>query len=98
LHLLQPEKAPSSESIDKARYVHERRQQSFRRAHESDAIIVFLNWDDNIGSIEPGKFADLIAVKGDPLKDVTILEHVQFILKDGILFRNDHKKKGHNSD
>jgi hypothetical protein len=37
-------------------------------------------------------------IKGDPLKDVTILEHVQFVMKDGILFRNDHKKKAHNSD
>ncbi len=39
------------------------------------------------GSIKPGKYADLIAVAGDPLKDVTVLENVQFVMKDGIVFK-----------
>jgi imidazolonepropionase-like amidohydrolase len=36
-----------------------------------------------VGSIEPGRFADLIAVSADPLKDVSALEHVHFVMKNG---------------
>ena len=50
-----------------------------------------MNWNKDIGSIEPGKFADLIAVMGDPLKDVTVLEKVGFVMKDGMVIRNDLK-------
>jgi imidazolonepropionase-like amidohydrolase len=38
---------------------------------------------DEVGSLAPGKAADLIAVKGDPLSDVTVLEHVTFVMKGG---------------
>ncbi len=40
-----------------------------------------------IGSIKPGKYADLIAVAGDPLKDVGLLENVQFVMKDGKVYK-----------
>jgi imidazolonepropionase-like amidohydrolase len=46
---------------------------------------------DEIGSIEPGKYADLIAVSGDPLKDITELERVKFVMKGGKITRNDFK-------
>ena len=42
-----------------------------------------LGWRDKVGAIAPGNFADLIAVDGDPLKDVTLLESVGFVMKDG---------------
>ena len=42
---------------------------------------------DIVGSIKPGKFADVIAVTGDPLKDVSILEHVEFVMKDGKVYK-----------
>ncbi len=42
-----------------------------------------LGWEDRIGAIEAGKFADLIAVEGDPTKDVTELERIKFVMKGG---------------
>lgn len=47
-----------------------------------------LGWQDRIGAIEPGKFADLVAVAGDPIADITELEHVRFVMKDGEVIRN----------
>jgi imidazolonepropionase-like amidohydrolase len=46
-----------------------------------------------VGSLEPGKFGDVIAVDGDPSKDVTILEHVRFVMKGGTVYKNDYSKK-----
>jgi imidazolonepropionase-like amidohydrolase len=48
-----------------------------------------LGWQDRIGAIEPGKFADLVAVSSDPLTDITELERVLFVMKDGQIIRND---------
>jgi imidazolonepropionase-like amidohydrolase len=42
-----------------------------------------------VGSIEVGHYADVIAVSGDPLADITELEHVKFVMKGGIVVRND---------
>lgn len=46
-----------------------------------------LGWSDRIGSIEQGKFADMIAVSGDPTKDITLLQHPIFVMKGGTVYK-----------
>jgi imidazolonepropionase-like amidohydrolase len=48
-----------------------------------------LGWSDRIGTIESGKFADIVAVRGDPTKDVTTLERPVFVMKGGAVYRNE---------
>ena len=48
-----------------------------------------MGWQDQIGSVEKHKFADMIAVSGDPLKDITELHRVRFVMKGGRVVRND---------
>lgn len=48
-----------------------------------------MGWQDRIGSIEAGKFADLVAVQGDPTADITELERVKFVMKGGHVFKNE---------
>jgi imidazolonepropionase-like amidohydrolase len=48
-----------------------------------------LGWSDKIGTIEPGKWADIVAVSGDPLSDITELQRVKFVLKGGTVYKND---------
>jgi len=50
-----------------------------------------MGWEDRLGSIEKGKFADLVAVSGDPLKDISELERVKFVMKGGQVVKNDFK-------
>jgi imidazolonepropionase-like amidohydrolase len=51
-----------------------------------------LGWSDKMGAVETGKWADLIAVDGDPLQDVTTLEKVKFVMKSGEVVKNDYGK------
>jgi len=51
-----------------------------------------LDWKDKTGSITKGKLADIIAVDSNPLDDITILEHVKFVMKDGIVYKNEFEK------
>jgi imidazolonepropionase-like amidohydrolase len=48
-----------------------------------------LGWQDRIGSIEKGKFADIVAVSGDPLSDITELQRIKFVMKGGQVVKND---------
>jgi imidazolonepropionase-like amidohydrolase len=48
-----------------------------------------LGWQDRIGMLEPGRFADLVAVAGDPVADISELERVRFVMKGGTVIRND---------
>jgi imidazolonepropionase-like amidohydrolase len=48
-----------------------------------------LGWEDKVGIIQPGKFADLVAVSGDPLADITELERVRFVMKGGQVVKNE---------
>ena len=48
-----------------------------------------LGWSDRIGTIEVGKFADIVGVSGDPAKDITTLEHPVFVMKGGVVYRNE---------
>jgi imidazolonepropionase-like amidohydrolase len=61
--------------------------QAIRTATTSAAEL--LGWSDKMGTIEAGKWADIVAVSGDPLKDITELERVKFVMKAGAVFKND---------
>jgi imidazolonepropionase-like amidohydrolase len=52
-----------------------------------------LDQQQNLGAIEPGKYADLVALSGDPLKDVTELERVKFVMKGGQVMRDDYSRE-----
>jgi imidazolonepropionase-like amidohydrolase len=50
-----------------------------------------MGWSDRVGTIEAGKFADLIAVSGDPLRDITALESVAWVMKGGVVYKQEMK-------
>lgn len=46
-----------------------------------------LGWSDRVGAIAPGRFADIIAVEGDPLQDISAMERVRFVMKGGVVYK-----------
>jgi len=52
-----------------------------------------MGWTDRVGTLEPGKWADLIAIDGDPLKDVKLLQHVNFVMKSGVVYKDETHKQ-----
>jgi len=61
--------------------------QAIQAATVNDADL--LGWSDKIGVIEPNHYADIIAVDGDPLQDVTTLERVKFVMKGGVVYKSE---------
>jgi imidazolonepropionase-like amidohydrolase len=47
-----------------------------------------LGWEDRVGNIEPGMYADIVAVDGNPLEDITELEDVDFVMKGGVVYKS----------
>jgi len=64
--------------------------QAIQTATINDADL--LGWADRIGALEAGKWADIIAVDGDPLRDITTLQHVKFVMKGGEVVKNEFEK------
>lgn len=60
--------------------------QAIQAATINDADL--LGWSDRVGSLEPNHFADIIAVDGDPLQEITTLERVKFVMKGGTVYKN----------
>jgi imidazolonepropionase-like amidohydrolase len=48
---------------------------------------MLMGWDKNIGSLSVGKWADIVAVPGDPLKDIRAMEGTVFVMKDGVIYK-----------
>ena len=61
--------------------------QSIQAATVNDADL--LGWSDKVGVIEPNHYADIIAVDGDPLQEVTMLERVKFVMKGGVVYKSE---------
>ncbi len=61
--------------------------EAIRAATASAADLI--GWSDDVGALEPGKFADLIAVEGDPITDIALLQHVKLVMKGGWVIKSD---------
>src|SRR3984893_2576959 len=64
--------------------------QAIQAATENAADL--LGWSGKVGSLEPGAWADVVAVDGDPVKDVTTLERVKFVMKGGEVVKNEYAR------
>jgi imidazolonepropionase-like amidohydrolase len=62
--------------------------QAIQSATQSAADL--LGWQDQVGTVAKGRYADIIAVDGDPLKDITELERVTFVMKGGVVYKEHH--------
>jgi len=65
--------------------------QALQSAYLPAATMLNYHWEQHVGSIEKGKFADIIAVAGNPLVDVTEMQRVRFVMKGGLVVRNEQR-------
>ena len=63
--------------------------QALQTSFISEANVLNYNWANRVGSLEKGKFGDVIAVAGNPLTDVTEMERVKFVMKGGMVMKNE---------
>jgi imidazolonepropionase-like amidohydrolase len=70
--------------------------QALQTAYLPAAHMLNYDWENQVGTIEKGKFADIIAVSGNPLMDVTEMERVKFVMKGGLIVRNEITKETEN--
>ena len=63
--------------------------QSLNTAFMGAASVLNYGWADQVGSLEKGKFADVIAVSGNPVDDITEMERVKFVMKGGVILKNE---------
>jgi imidazolonepropionase-like amidohydrolase len=63
--------------------------QALQTAFMTVANVLNYDWANRVGSVEKGKFADLIAVSGNPLADITEMQRVKFVMKGGMVVRNE---------
>ena len=67
--------------------------QALQTAYMNAATMLNYHWEKDIGSLEVGKFADVIAVSGDPLRDVTEMQRVGFVMKGGTIYKDQFTGK-----
>ena len=101
MHFIDPLQLPCVNIADAAVVPHGQNAREFayrvRLGQQPIAAIVsatrtaaeIMGWSDRVGTIEAGKFADIIAVSGDPLRDITELERVAFVMKGGVVYKNE---------
>ena len=53
-----------------------------------------LTWENRVGQLKPGYLADVVAVPGNPLHDITAVERVQFVMKGGVVYRGEGAESG----
>jgi imidazolonepropionase-like amidohydrolase len=63
--------------------------QAIRTAFLPAAEMLNYGWSNQVGSLEKGKFADIIAISGNPLQDITEMERVRFVMKGGVVMRDE---------
>ena len=91
---------PHGKQADQFRYYTKwgmKNAQALQTAYLTAAHMLNYDWETQIGSVEKGKFADIIAVSGNPLADITEMERVKFVMKGGMIVRNDLTKDNENA-
>jgi len=91
---------PHGKQADQFRYYTKwgmKNAQALQTAYLTAAHMLNYDWETQIGSVEKGKFADIIAVSGNPLADITEMERVKFVMKGGMVVRNHITKDNENA-